>query len=155
MIGSGHLIAHRHWAPSRKTDITADVMDRLRDWAPRTTPTTQQEEKDMPLTPADGQTVLNTRVEIPEGLREDYAATAYTAEQMLLGANYWAQKAAKMVATVAAQAAARDTAILAAINGDDVDMDAVQAAAKAGAAEALADFHAPVDPPVDPTPPTP
>lgn len=115
--------------------------------APRPAP---PQEDDMPLTPADGQTVLNTRVEIPTLLRPAFEQTSYTAEQMLLGANYWSAQAAKNLAAFTAQSAGRDAALLAAIKslaaGDDVDLAAIQAAARAGAAEALADFEFPADP---------
>lgn len=35
MISPGHIIGHRSWAPTRKTDPGPFLVDEIRDWAPR------------------------------------------------------------------------------------------------------------------------
>lgn len=43
MIGAGHILGHRDWAPTRKSDPGPFLVDEIRDWAPTAAP----EEDDM------------------------------------------------------------------------------------------------------------
>jgi hypothetical protein len=61
------------------------------------------EEVDVPLTAADGQTVWNTKVEIPVPLRPEYGMDAYPAEAMLVNASYHAMEGHQLLVQVAAR----------------------------------------------------
>lgn len=111
--------AHRTWAPTRKVDPTGISDDWMRQkvaplLAAGSVPTAVKD-ADMPLTPADGQTVFNTKVEVPPQYQASYNLKVYTAEQMLFSAQYHAQESHRELATFVAASTAREGALLAAL----------------------------------------
>lgn len=74
-------------------------------------------------------------IEVPKAQQADYHQKVYTAEQMLLGANYWAQRAAKQTAGLQA-ALVTVTRLLA--DGNTVQPDELEAALDRALAPVLA-----------------
>lgn len=86
MLPAGCVIGHSEWT-TRKQDVGPFITAiRANSGAP------QNGDEDMPLNATDAQTVWNNRVEVPAAQRDIFVAPVYSAEAMLLGANYWAAK---------------------------------------------------------------
>jgi N-acetylmuramoyl-L-alanine amidase-like protein len=75
-------------------------MQRVQFWFNGGTTAASTEEDDVPLTGKDAQTVWSNPVEVPKAQQVDYRQRVYSAEAMLFGANYWAQKGAKAAAAL-------------------------------------------------------